>query len=181
MLKIRHNTFESNSSSMHTLIRVPNKQTLDFIREHSYREIPDIPEDTQFIQYTDDFLYGRPYCMLLETPLDKATYLITYYSYKACAETVDDIPEYEMILETVQQTYPNFQGWKEDSKNEDWYPMGCIDHQSLDILAGLTFDEVLATINDPEVVYIITSDEEDFLYDSEDQGWLNNEDIIAPK
>lgn len=178
MLKIRHNTFESNSSSMHTLIRVPNQKTLDYLREQNYRDIPDIPADTKLIQYSDDFYYGRNYCMLLESPLDKATYLITYYSYKSGAITVDHIPEARAILEEVQKTHPNFEGWVE-APDDGWYTMGCIDHQSLDILDGLTFEEVLATINDPEVVYIITSDEEDLLYDMRDEGMLTEDDFVA--
>lgn len=182
MLKLRRGTFESNSSSMHTLIRVPNEKARGYLEAHDYSDVPHVNPYAKRYKFNNDHYYGRITCGLLKTPLDKATYLITYFG--ADATEVEEIPHYKEILKEVQKSHPNFEGWipnKPATEEDSWYSdyFGDIDHESRWILDSMTTEEILETINDPDVIYVITCDSSAVMYEMEREGLITEKDIIS--
>lgn len=182
MLKLRQGTFESNSSSMHTLIRVPNEKTRKYLEAHDYSDVPHVNPHAKRYRFNNDHYYGRIECGLLKTPLDKATYLITYFG--AEATEVDEIPHYNEILKEVQKSHPKFEGWipnKPANEEDSWYCdyFGDIDHGSRGILDNMEIEEIIETINDPNVIYMIISDSSEIVYEMENKGLITEKDIIS--
>lgn len=185
MIKIRKGTFESNSSSMHTLVRVGSKDKVDVLTDKYNHQLdfPHVSEHSRVYKYDED----SNYCFgpsVLTRPLDKATYLISLFANLSGAEEIDEIEHYEEILAEVQKSYPDFRGWrKNEVKDEDWWhhPFGSVDHQSRDILDDIEFEDVLKTINDPLCVYLIISDGYDLREDFDKYGILaNGGEVVAP-
>ncbi len=161
MLKIRYGTFETNSSSMHTLVRVNNPLQKDLLEFFEQPHNSQISEDCKSIKINRDMHYGRQSRVLLKTPLEKATYLIAYY-LETKGKRGRSCEEYKKILAEVQKTHPDFKGWK-PRKHRDWDGnmecfWGQIDHQSMAIFAQRSLDEVIKTINDDSIWYVLSDD-----------------------
>lgn len=163
-IKIRLNTFETNSSSAHTFVIRDNEawttdaeieEFITSVKINSEAEIPDgyIPN----ISFVSDDDFGRGYRVLSEW-YEKMSYLIAAYKYQ---ET-----EFNTILEVLNERIPGTKGIivKEsdyyfsdedeeevsstplyDNEYEDFDCLGSIDHQSYDVA-----DHALAAIRKNE-------------------------------
>lgn len=173
-MKIRFNTFETNSSSAHTLILRDNNAWVSDadIEEHiaaakdACKTIPDnyIPTDSFF--GSDD--YGRGYSMLLEWH-EKFSYLVASFKYER--------EEFNAIIEALKMRIPNTKGIvvldqytdyeEEEEENtrtpfysdsyDDFACMGSIDHQSYDTgkeaLIAIRKDPMYANMSLAEIFY----------------------------
>lgn len=161
MIKIRNKTFETNSSSMHSLVfskKKPNRV------DYNSLEIKDglLTITLRSFGWTGPEELGD----LLVDADSKLDYIATYFlrqlnwelandeeyhiSYERASnlnlvETVLDVDEFERLINAIKKVRPDFKEFK-IILNEDGDAFGEIDHQSQDLLDHLTIDEIINKI-----------------------------------
>lgn len=118
-MKIRQSVFETNSSSMHSLVIAKNGHTQEFkeLLEHKY-----IGEKGVYNIWDSEIDFDRSPFRILNNAIDKLLYLI--------ADTTKDETRKE-LLEMFYQVYPEIKELKfPKSYNDDEVEYGYVDHQS---------------------------------------------------
>ena len=129
MIKIRKGTFETNSSSTHSIV-ISDKD-----RGYSY----DLPVDENGILTLtfDEFGWGPD---VLNTPYEKLTYLLTqmandilneeeFHHFELGLTTLTESKEIESLLDMLKDSCENIKDFEWESCC-GYYPFGYIDHQS---------------------------------------------------
>lgn len=185
MINIRQGAFETNSSSMHSLIIVKNvkeekgwetEEDIEYANGHSTsgscgwfitKNPGGIKKDNPYAGYVRVYenSFERGPFMLLNGWIDKAIYLIAQWnSTNSAKDKIND------LVNIIREEIPNFKGFKfnngynwnskkgkwDDEKSDDY---GNVDHQSI----GLTPDRLGVSIHDylfdPSIIVIIDGDE----------------------
>lgn len=119
-MKIRQSVFETNSSSMHSLVIAKNGHTQEFkeLLEHKY-----IGEKGVYNIWDSEIDFDRSPFRILNNAIDKLLYLI--------ADTTKDETRKE-LLEMFYQIYPEIKELKfpKSYNDDDEVEYGYVDHQS---------------------------------------------------
>lgn len=134
MINIKKGIFETNSSSMHSLVLL--KQA----NEENYFTTPYLWKDGKLHFYADDLYFGRSPFEVLYTFVDKLRYAIAYYGKKRFPELEDLAKKYIPFCQGIEL--------------KDEY--GYIDHQSYGLLDKADLEEWLTN---PNEIVIIDGDE----------------------
>lgn len=172
--QIKRNVFETNSSSMHSLVV---KKRNEYYDESEIRENLWLHDNGEWDIWNDDSLsFGRSPFECLRTFESKVRYSIaSLCSYKDNAEEIfEDISKivYEMIPECTQIKLP-----KPDYYNSDEIYYGYIDE---DILTGFLKDEGIDLkefLTNKKYVVIVDGDEYCIWSDVKKCGLVNKEAI----
>ena len=184
MLNIRKSIFETNSSSMHSIVIAKNKdKSLDDYFYHDWENCPTL-ELTE-----TDLEFGRGPFNFLNTFEEKLCYLIAAVNFKdnefnQLIDTVNQILKEKNITEkTVNIIVPEIDDYdyeKHEYKEEKVPFYGDIDHQSLGVFQGflnkyhLTHKQFL---ENPNIEVVIDGDEYCYLYDMVDLGIIDKNSI----
>lgn len=135
MLNIRKGIFETNSSSMHSLVLLKQANEENYFKAS-------LSKDGKLYFFYSELCFGRSPFEVLYTFVDKLRYAIAYYGEKRFSE-----------LEDLAKKYiPSCQGIKLYNRND----YGYIDHQSMGLLDKVNLEEWLAN---PREIVIIDGDE----------------------
>ena len=172
MIKIRRSTFETNSSSMHSLVITKNKNvtTLEKLEEDIY-----IPNDGKLRIYdSDELYYDRAPFRMLMTPFDKLKYLI--------ASNENDKKKVKELINTFKKLYPKV---KDISFPDDDYEPGTfygkVDHQSRGFIDKLLKENMITEeefLSEDKYIIIIDGDEYCEWERIKKSGLINTENII---
>lgn len=128
MIKIRNSVFETNSSSMHSLVIKKNgsKQDIKDILDTIY-----VRKDGSYHIYDEEISFDRYPFRILFTAVQKFLYIY--------AESSSD--KRKELLEFMKKTYPEIKEYEfpkkywideeDEDNNEDKYYYGQVDHQSM--------------------------------------------------
>lgn len=160
MRQIRLNTFETNSSSSHSLVvtKCDRRYTDEEIREYLNYRLEN--GDGYITLYTDEAYFGRSPFQILSTFKDKMM-----YAY-ACAAPIG---EEDVVTEAVQEFIPEFKGIKYDRRHDYVGTDDCLLFTWLG-QAGVTLVEFLS--NDKYKV-ICDGDEYCIWEDAKKSGLIN--------
>lgn len=98
-IQVRSNVFETNSSSMHSLVIKKNGH---YITSEEFKEQAYIGEDGIIHTYSDDLSYGRYPFQILTDVKDKAFYVLA----SKCLYKKDEV--YNEVVEAIKSIYPDF-------------------------------------------------------------------------
>lgn len=172
-IKIRRGTFETNSSSAHTLIlkKIETKLSEDYIK--------DILDESGNLILDSECNFGRGF-NILDTPILKLQYIIAWLGYDYVEEINDLFSAIKTRFPIIKNIYINFDSNPDTSKGDideidycysDLF--GSIDHQSLNMIdeylkaikkfpefSNMSNTEILInTIFNEEIGIVIDSDE----------------------
>lgn len=122
---IRYGTFESNSSSMHSMIVM--KESGPYTKEEIMSDVWLDNGGTIFLDRYNDLMFGRYPFQILCTFYDKLRYAIASFC-GGWGGAKDAKKEFIKIEEIISAYIPGFTGFMLDS--DDDYPYGNVDHQS---------------------------------------------------
>lgn len=120
-IQIRRNTFETNSSSMHSL--VITKTPVKHLKEEGMW----IYNGTLSLNPEDELSFGRSPFDILSTPFDRFRYLMALYA---------DKPEIQdKVVEALKEVIPTVKNVV--IKEDEYYEYsGSVDHQSSNLIPG---------------------------------------------
>ena len=127
MIKIRKGVFETNSSSMHSVAIVgANKMLVNRLYENENEKIVVNPRE-----------YGWN-GNNLTSPIEKLSYITTMIQYK----NIDSDTENSIYFEWLSEMVKDYTGLEliYQKQNDEYYPNGYIDHQSVDTLDSFWSD-----------------------------------------
>lgn len=188
MINIRNSIFETNSSSMHSIIISKNavSDNEDYFI-HKWTKYPTLELDE------DELYFGRSPFAILDTFEEKLVYLIASEinndkEFKVLLATVNEILHEHNINVKAKIKVPkvkeyDYNTYKYTGNKVSYY--GDIDHQSDSTLKGflnkyhLTHKEFL---ENPNIIVVIDGDEYCYLYNMIDMGLMNKKSFdIYPK
>ena len=172
MIKIRRGTFETNSSSMHSLVITKNKNvtTLEKLEEDIY-----IPNNGKLSIYdSDELYYDRAPFRMLMTPFDKLKYLV--------ASNENDKKKVKKLIDTFKKLYPKV---KDISFPDDDYESGTfygkVDHQSRGFIDNFLKENMITEeefLSEDKYIIIIDGDEYCEWEKIKKSGLIDTENII---
>lgn len=153
-LTIRKSMFETNSSSMHSIIITKNNDKYD------EKELNRYVYDGKLRFWEDDIEFSRDPFNFLNTWKDKVAYAIASY----CQESEDEeAKEFISNLENIIKKHvKDFDHIELPDTEDTWYPYGYVDHQSAGLLQkflskeNVTLEDFIFT---PKYIVIIDGDE----------------------
>lgn len=160
MINIRKGIFETNSSSMHSLV------LLKQVKEENYFKAPYLNRDDKLTFYYDELSFGRSPFEILPTFVDKLRYAIAHYGKERFSE----------LEELAKKYIPSCQGIELGYNDE--YRYGYIDHQSYGLLYEVDLEEWLTN---PNEIVIIDGDEYCVFESLIESGLINQENIVRRK
>ena len=173
-IQIRRGTFETNSSSMHSLVIM--KDNCEAVKRNEKEHIYIGKNGKYRIHFEEDLEFERAPFRLLSKPSEKFCYLI------ACFRNDED--KREEIIEAFKKVYPEIKEvvFPNDyySENKDEYYYGSIDHQSDGIGNDFLKDYNISFydfLSNPKYKVVIDGDEYDTWGDFKRSGIIRLEDI----
>lgn len=158
MINIRKGIFETNSSSMHSLVLLKQSD------EENYFKASYLDPDGRLYIYDHELNFGRSPFEVLYTFVDKLRYAIAYFGEKRFSE-----------LEDLAKKYiPSCQGIKLYPRDD----YGYVDHQSWGLLDKVDLEEWLTN---PNEIVIIDGDEYCVFESLVEAGLINQENIVRRK
>lgn len=153
-LTIRKGMFETNSSSMHSIIITKNNDSYDEKKFKVYKGI------LRFFE--DELEFSREPFQFLNTWHGKVAYAIASYCQeyeKDSEEAKEFISELEAIIKKYVKDFDHIEL---PDPEDTWYPYGYVDHQSAGLLQKFLSEENV-TLEDfiftPKYIVIIDGDE----------------------
>lgn len=173
MIKIRKGVFETNSSSMHSLVIMKNDKYLP--KEDLLKSVY-VNRDGELTIFDGEMDYGRSPFSILSTPIDKFLYLIA--SYENNEEKRKEITEIlkEIIPEIKSIKYPT------SSWNDDKEYLGYVDHQSQGLVTEYIKDNNISIrdfLLNGKYIVIIDGDEYGEWCKFKQSGLVNLDDIAV--
>lgn len=196
--QIRRNVFETNSSSMHSL--VIKKDSVYFTNEEA-RDGVCVRDDGTINLHSDDMYFGRHPFQVLTSLVDKARYVLA----SKCNYKGDNV--YEEVRSVIQSYFPEFIDFETElethtystkhnteeqikkwfgegnyiQKDNNWivwgYDLGGVDE---DILSGFLEKEnitITEFLKNKRYVVIVDGDEYCIYKDMKENGLINTENI----
>ena len=171
MINIRRGTFETNSSSAHSIVVRRPTSTLGFEkneRHRDYFECGYIDENGRMRVYENEF--GREFSVLSSWQ-DKFIYALVEFN--------DNRQEMDRLVDVMKQRHPEFKEIDIEVNPDEpfgWPQWGHIDHQSQGTLKLALAEENISAedlIDDDKYIIIIDSDEVCYINMLERAGLLN--------
>lgn len=153
-LTIRKSMFETNSSSMHSIIITKNNDSYDEKELKVYKGI------LRFLE--DDIEFSRSPFQFLNTWRGKVAYAIASYCQEYERDD-EEAKEFISNLETIIKKHvEDFDHIELPDPEDTWYPYGYVDHQSAGLLQKFLSKENV-TLEDfifiPKYIVVIDGDE----------------------
>jgi len=166
-INIRRSTFETNSSSMHSLV---------ILKDDKKPEIEDYVyvgnDNTWNIWSEDDLVFERGPFDILSTPTDKFKYLLAAFGKERKNE----------LIEAIKSIYPEIKKIKfpKDWKDKTFY--GYIDHQSIGLVKNYIEENnipLVEFLKDSKYQIIIDGDEYGIWNKMKESGLVDTESIVV--
>lgn len=170
MKQTRLGVFETNSSSMHSIVVMKNVEKFAGQYEKFDTDIF-LDKNGKWTMWTEDLEYGRYPFQVLATFRDKLLYAIP--------ALCNNKNKYDDIVEVVKKYIPKFRKF-DFSMRDDGEKFGYIDHQSADLLydflneEGITLEEFLTN---KKYMIVIDGDEYAEFEKWVKSGLINVDDI----
>lgn len=170
MIKIRRGVFETNSSSMHSLVI---KKSGKVLTGEEILKDTCVWENGDYHVYDDDIEYGRSPFRILTSPTEKFLYLIASYSDNEPMRN-ELIEKFKEITNIKNIEFP-IAYWDND---EPYY--GSVDHQSIGLVTNYLNDKNIEfedfILNDKYII-VIDGDEYGEWEKMKESGLIRVEDI----